>query len=196
MLRSLSDRCEQLLVPTARRTPDWAQAARWSTSRPRTRRHRQVREVKGRGSRRRRRKITLKRCWGVARVRPMWNCGEGTASIGARLRGQHSSPWWINCVVDFIVESCMASLGCSALPTFLKGWAFKVAGGVGRGRFSLNKCAVVLAVLNLVKCQPKRPNRPGWRGRTRKRVQARPCGVGGGRWRGMWLGWGLCLEVG
>ena len=27
----------------------------------------------------------------------------------------------------------MASLGCSALPTFLKGWAFKVTGWVGGG---------------------------------------------------------------
>ena len=47
-----------------RRIPDSAQAARWLPWGFRMRRHRQVREVKGSGSRRRRRRITLKRCGG------------------------------------------------------------------------------------------------------------------------------------
>ena len=60
--------------------------------------------------------------------------------MGARLRGQHSSSWWIECVVDFAMESCMASLRCSVLPTFLEGWAFEVAGAVCGWKFSGHNC--------------------------------------------------------
>ena len=47
--------------PRLRRTPDWAQAARWSPRESKVRQHRQVRANSGRGSRSRRRRRIRKR---------------------------------------------------------------------------------------------------------------------------------------
>ena len=47
--------------PRLRRTPDWAQAARWSPRESKVRRHRQVRANSGRGSRSRPRRRIRKR---------------------------------------------------------------------------------------------------------------------------------------
>ena len=52
--------CSFQRPPTAAEDPDWAQAARCSQRGFRMRQHRQVQEVKGSGSRRRRRRITMK----------------------------------------------------------------------------------------------------------------------------------------